>query len=332
MEKELLGMAARWRKTEMEKLAKCKPASIAEFAKQMPLITCRRTEYNLVKFQARTAKGVKMRKTVAVIALTLALGLTTAAKTHHHHQEPKQEVTNDISDTDAWRHYLLHVAATSVGPPPDTSKLQGDLLAIATNSWKFRTEFEKAIDDFNASQETRTEADQLAALNNFIVQRDAMVEAYKNDLISALTPQTRTEFESEVQKRKDVIKSFGASGKSCGLPNNITCSITYSSLPLGGGMNADHNLYGRSSQILDGAAPMVGNSQTARHTPTVKVTINGGAEHNNSGKSVCADCYLYVNATVSFAMVGGVQYETSGEGIVVCNEAGKFFDTSATSE
>jgi len=60
------------------------------------------------------------------------------------------------------------------------------------------------------------------------------------------------------------------------------------------------------------------------------MTING-PEHSNSGKSVCADCYLYVNATVSFAMVGGVQNEASGEGIV-CSDAGKFFDTRASSE
>jgi hypothetical protein len=273
-----------------------------------------------------------MREAVAVIALTLALGAAAPAKTHHHQQEAAPGVAGNVSDTDAWRHYLLHIAATAVGPPPDTSKLDGDFGAIAITAWKFRTEFEKAIDDFNASQENKIEAEQVAALNNFISQRDAMVESYKNDLILALTPQTRAEFETEVQKRKDVIKSFDASGKSCGLRNNITCSMTYSSLPLGGGMNADHNLYGRSSQILDGAASMVGNSQHARHTPTVKMTINGGTEHSNSGKSVCADCYLYVNATVSFAMVGGVQYETSGEGIVVCSESGKFFDTHASSE
>jgi hypothetical protein len=30
--------------------------------------------------------------------------------------------------------------------------------------------------------------------------------------------------------------------------------------------------------------------------------------------------------------VVGVQYEASGEGIAVCNEAGKFFDTQAGSE
>src|SRR4029077_7747341 len=128
----------------------------------------------------------------------------------------------------------------------------------------FRTEFEKAIDDFNATQENRIEADQIAALGSFIAQRDAMVESYKNELISALTPQTRTEFEKEVENRKDMIKSFGATGKSCGLPNNITCAITYSSLPLAGGMNADHSFYGRWSQILDGTAFMVGNSQHAR--------------------------------------------------------------------
>jgi hypothetical protein len=59
-----------------------------------------------------------MRKTIAVIALTLALGVVTAAKTHHHHQAVINGVGGNISDTDAWRHYLLHIAATAVGPPP----------------------------------------------------------------------------------------------------------------------------------------------------------------------------------------------------------------------
>ena len=47
-----------------------------------------------------------MSKRVAVISLTLALGIGTPAKTHHHHQEAMPEVTSNISDTDAWRHYL----------------------------------------------------------------------------------------------------------------------------------------------------------------------------------------------------------------------------------
>jgi hypothetical protein len=277
-----------------------------------------------------------MSNTVAVIALTLVIGIGTPAKAHHHQQEAAQGVAGNVSDTDAWRHYLLHVAAnlptTTITLP---SNLDSDTLAIFNTAMKFRTEFEEAIDDFNAAQENRMEADQIAALKSFIVQRDAMVESYKNDLISALSPQTRTEFEKEVEKSKPGIKSTGtgsATGLSCGLPDLITCSITYSMYPIFGGQNAEHHRTFGWNQILDGAASMVGNSQHARHTPTVKMTIKGGPEHSNSGKSVCADCYLYVNATVSFAMVGGVQYEASGEGIVVCSEAGKFFDTRASSE
>jgi hypothetical protein len=96
-------------------------------------------------------------------------------------------------------------------------------------------------------------------------------------------------------------------------------------------MNAERSANLMFNQILDGAASMVGNSQHARHTPIVEVTT-GGTEHSNSGKSVCADCYLYVNANVSLPMAGGVQYEIRSEGIVVCSDAGKFFDTSASSK
>jgi hypothetical protein len=277
-----------------------------------------------------------MRKTVAVIALalTLALCVATPAKTYHHHQESLHGVAGNISDTDAWRHFLLHVAANlpTITLP---SNLDNDFRALYNTAWKFRAEFEKAIDDFNATQETRTEADQLAALKNFIVQRDAMVESHQRELLSALTPQRRTETEKEFEKSKPGIKSTGAgpaTGKSCGFPDVITCSITYSMYPVFGGQNADHHRTFGWNQILDGAASMVGNSQHAHHTPTVKMTIDGGTEHNNSGKSVCADCYLYVNANVSFVLTPGGQSEAIGEGIVVCSDAGKFFYTRANSE
>jgi len=56
-----------------------------------------------------------------------------------------------------------------------------------------------------------------------------------------------------------------ATGLSCGLPDHITCSITYSMYPVFGGQNADHQLTFGWNQILDGAASMVGNSQRVRH-------------------------------------------------------------------
>jgi hypothetical protein len=94
-------------------------------------------------------------------------------------------------------------------------------------------------------------------------------------------------------------------GESCGLPKYITCSITYSIAGQPGGMNAErsHNLV--FNQILDGAASMVGNSQHALHTPTVTVTISG-TQHNNSGKSVCADCYLYASMPTFLSLSRGV--------------------------
>jgi hypothetical protein len=270
-----------------------------------------------------------MSKTVAVIALTLAVGIGTPAKTHHHHQqEAAQGVAGNISDTDARRHFLLYMAADMSAPDP--SQVRGDKLTILNGVRNFRTEFEKAIDDFNASQENRIEADQIAALNSFISQRDAMVESYWKELNSMLTPQKQTELAKMVEASKSAkIPTYHFTsrvGENCGLPNDITCSITYSIL---GNLNANrgHNIV--LNQILDGSASMVGNSQHARHTPTVTVTISG-TQHNNSGKSVCADCYIYVNANVSFVMVEGVQYEVSSEGIVVCSEAAKFFDTSAS--
>ena len=97
-----------------------------------------------------------------------------------------------------------------------------------------------------------------------------MVESYRKDLISGLTPQTWTETEKDFENSKPGIKSTDAGpapGLSCGLPDLITCSITYSMYPVFGGMNADHQLTLGWNQILDGAASMVGNSQHVRHTP-----------------------------------------------------------------
>ncbi len=122
-------------------------------------------------------------KTVAAIALALAFGVAAPARTHHHQQEAAQGVASNISDTDAWRHFLLHVAANLPTNTP-LSNLGSDFQVLYNTAWKFRAEFEKAVDDFNAAQETRTEADQVAALRSFIVQRDAMVESYRKELMS----------------------------------------------------------------------------------------------------------------------------------------------------
>ena len=269
-----------------------------------------------------------MRKIATVIALTLALGIVTPAKPHPRHQETPQAKVGDSSDTDAWRHYLLHTAAAMSTPAPEG--LGGDVLTIMNTTRKFRAEFEKAIDDFNASQENRIEADQIIALNNFIAQRDAMVASYKHELLSALTPEVQSEFVTEVEKSKGTIRS-AVTGDGCGIPNQITCSITFSWYPIVGGMNPDYSFRLGSNQILDGAATMVGNPQHARHTPTVTLTIVG-EQHTNSGKSVCADCYLYVNANVFFTAEVGGGYDPRGEGVVVCSEAGKFVDSTPGEE
>ncbi len=71
---------------------------------------------------------------------------------------------------------------------------------------------------------------------------------------------------------------------------------------------------------------MAGDPEHARHTPAVTLNLDD-KEHNNSGKSVCADCYLYVNASAGFASRGDEKHKFGGEGgVVVCSEAGKIFD------
>jgi hypothetical protein len=47
MEKELLEMAEQWKKTALEELEKCKPASRAEFANQMLLVCAEMLEWKL---------------------------------------------------------------------------------------------------------------------------------------------------------------------------------------------------------------------------------------------------------------------------------------------
>jgi hypothetical protein len=85
---------------------------------------------------------------------------------------------------------------------------------------------------------------------------------------------------------------------------------------------------------------MVGNPQHAHHTPMVTLVVtpcpteadcNKGVPHSNSGESVCADCYMYVNATISFGLErGAVKIEQ--EARAVCSESGKFFDTDSSPE
>lgn len=279
-----------------------------------------------------------MRSTATVLLLTLALGIGTPVKPRPRQQEGLQGKVGVVTETDLWRHYLLHVAAETryAGPDDlDTAK-------------KFRLEFEKAIDDFNASQETRVEADQIVALKGFIAQRDAMVEVYKEEIMSGLIePERRAAFVQEVLTKtpvKSILRSSGAApatDEDCGLPHSITCSITYSIAsgypgvmdPIGDDspkipLAASTEVVLTMNQILDGAATMPGNSHHARHTPTLTMTIDG-TPHNNSGKSVCANCYLYVNSSVPVDLLSGpgAQPRRIGlEGSVVCSEAGEFFD------
>jgi hypothetical protein len=283
-------------------------------------------------------RGSTMRYTTAVFALTLALGIGTPANPRPHQQDALQGKVGVANETDLWRHYLLHVAA-------DGRYADRDELSAAK---EFRSEFEKAIDDFNASQETRVEADQIAALKGFIAKRDAMVEVYKKEIMSALVgPERRAAFENDVLTKmpvKSLMKSSGvapATGENCGLPNSIACSITYSIVsgylgvpgtaevgPLKDFSASPAGVVLTMNQILDGAATMPGNSHHARHTPTVTMTIDR-TPHRNSGKSVCANCYLYVNANVPMELFSGPEAQPKSlglEGSVVCSEAGEFFD------
>jgi hypothetical protein len=276
-----------------------------------------------------------MKKVFAVLALALTLAVGIAAKTHRQQQEPSQEKAVDTFDTNAWRHFLLSVPEDRPGGDKDSPvHLGGDLLTILTTMQKFRREFEEAIDQFNVSQETRIESDELSALKDFIVRRDAMVESYRKQLMSALGPEGQALVVEILEFYKPMIKSYAISsstGENCGLPNQFTCSITYSFRPTGGGFNeVGQDMFG-STQILDGVVTMFGNPPHARHTPTVTL-VGGGKQQSSSGKSVCADCYLYVNSTMSFPGVEGVQYEVGHGGSVACSETGKFFETDASSE
>ena len=55
MEKELLEMAEQWKKTALEELALCKPASRSEFANQMLLACAEMLEYKVRVWSERRA-------------------------------------------------------------------------------------------------------------------------------------------------------------------------------------------------------------------------------------------------------------------------------------
>jgi hypothetical protein len=53
MEKELLEMAYLWKKTALEELAKCEPASRSEFANQMLLACAEMLEYKVAEVSTK---------------------------------------------------------------------------------------------------------------------------------------------------------------------------------------------------------------------------------------------------------------------------------------
>ena len=271
-------------------------------------------------------------KTAAVICMTLALGIGAVAKPHPHHEDSLQGKVGAPSETDRWRHYLLQLAWDMSSPTDDPRII---------TARKFRAEFEKAIDDFNAAQERQTEAEQIASLKTFITWRDAIVQSYRYELLSMVDrPELQTALEMEVlgKSKYQLVVHFikssvvnSATGEDCGPPNSLTCSITYS-LGMKSRGNPDRTISMVFNQIVDGVATMAGNPEHARHTPAVTLNFDD-EEHNNSGKSVCADCYLYVNGGPGFPMKVSEIHKFGGEGgVVVCSEAGKIFDVGPGKE
>jgi len=121
-----------------------------------------------------------------------------------------------IQDKDAYR---LFLRAAALGPYPTTeekkrqrailapAKLNETELATAINILQnFKTEYEAAIQRWNATAEAANARDTLPDINPFLLERDAIVQSAKQKLEGAISPHSMARFHAYVQGEKSKMK------------------------------------------------------------------------------------------------------------------------------
>ena len=276
------------------------------------------------------------------IALLLFFALPVSAQEHQHGSQviQGQEQPDQISDSDAYRHFFLRTANTPLGQrgplvPPDYDTLQTIVSA-------FKVEWDHRVAAYNAKATALNKAGKRADLQQFLAERDAFVEETKKKLAEELSPRAMEAIAKIVQQSKQFMIVSGGLQTS-----NAPCvayanSIAMSSKPvafinaaeLGDPSHAPMGM--KYAVILDGATTMTFTTKACgqaaadisaiTHTPELSVKF-GEAENSSvqKGSALCADCYINALLTETYSSVVGVEFQVFPEAVIRCSYGGQIF-------
>jgi hypothetical protein len=276
------------------------------------------------------------------IALLLFFALPVSAQEHQHGSQviQGQEQPDQISDSDAYRHFFLRTANTALGlrgplVGPDYDTLQTIVSA-------FKVEWDHRVAAYNAKATALNKAGKRADLQQFLAERDAFVEETKKKLAEELSPRAMEAIAKIVQQSKQFMIVSGRLQTS-----NAPCvayanSIAMSSKPvafinaaeLGDPSHAPMGM--KYAVILDGATTMTFTTKACgqaaadisaiTHTPELSVKF-GEAENSSvqKGSALCADCYINAVLTETYSSVVGVEFQVVPEAVIRCSYGGQIF-------
>jgi len=180
-----------------------------------------------------------LRKASAVMLFLFVVGaIGVSAQEMDRGMHMLESVTGIASDADAQRHFLLHAA--HFADPNATDP-------ISVNALAFKKWFLNAIDGFNATQATLSDADAATAMTSFLSQRDAQVSYYMGQLTAKMQPREKQQLYASIKEMQSRMKS-GISQADYKKLKQLTKAEIQSSSASGGGISPGN--YNCSTQVI----------------------------------------------------------------------------------
>jgi len=224
------------------------------------------------------------------IALLLFFALPVSAQEHQHGSQviQGQEQPDEISDSDAYRHFFLRTANTPLGPRgllvgPDHDTLQTIVSA-------FEVEWDHRVAAYNAKPTALNKAGKRADLQQFLAERDAFVEETKKKLAEELSPRSMDAIAKIVQQLKQFMIVSGGLQTSTAPCVTYANSIAMSAQPVAWTFATEFSKLGDPSHapmgmkyavILDGATTMT------PHHKGLRSSCSRYIRHHSHARAVC---------------------------------------------
>jgi hypothetical protein len=169
-----------------------------------------------------------LRKASAVMLFLFVVGaIGVSAQEMDHGMHMLESVTGIASDADTQRHFLLHAA--HFADPNATDP-------VSVNALAFKKWFLNAIDGFNATQATLSDADAATAMTSFLSQRDAQVSYYLGQMTAKMQPWEKQQLYASIKEMQSRMKS-GISQADYKKLKQLTKAEIQSSSASGGGIS-----------------------------------------------------------------------------------------------